>query len=839
MNAEQSRTINMLAWRHAWLWFYRGILTELKLPLLTFALAAAVTSGIVRFSQQLNQTLSQAAGTALGADLVIQAPAPLPPILAAAAKQHHLKTTTVTTFPTVAEAGKRFKLASIRAVGPGYPLRGSIQLRAQSRQPSFMPTSIPGRNNVWVSPSLLASLSLRTGEHIRLGKSVFTVRASLAQAPGTELNLASIAPTIIMNRADLIKTGLAGKESRAHYQVLLAGTPQQLKQFRVALQRGHLLPGDAEIRTAADTVPAVRGPINTARNFLRLAALATLLLAAAALFQGTNYHLAQQRQTIAILKTLGATIGHLRILYSVQLLWLSLAASALGGLGAWGLSAGLDHLALHWLPLGDLPPDYAALWIAPAIVAILATGLWLFPLLRIPGANIQALLRLPTDSIRISFVRAATALATTAGLIFWLGSTDPQLTFWVIGIGATITGLLALAGWGCLIWLNRVPASIRPAWRLGISNLARQPGRSLSELIAFGAIITIVMFLTGVRHDLLNDWQRSFPTSMPDHFVINIQSGQRQAVQRALYKITGNRVPLYRMVRARLKSINGTPVKTWAKRLPSQRADHLLRREQTLSSRRHLGDGNYLVKGHWWQRNSSSRKEVSADANWAKHLKINLGDKLTFSVADQTISLKVSSLRHVNWESFKPNFFLVTPPGSLKGYPATWITAVKLGSHADAVEKLLTQFPNLTPININFIVGAIRRALREASLALTGLFGFALVAAVLLLLSTLQASRSVRIRQLAILQVLGSRRSQLAISLAAEFGVLGIVAGTLGGTIAAVAGYAIGTWLFRIPANIDFTVVLLGAFAGMFIIGGIGLSATLRLTRLPILRWLR
>ena len=62
----------------------------------------------------------------------------------------------------------------------------------------------------------------------------------------------------------------------------------------------------------------------------------------------------------------------------------------------------------------------------------------------------------------------------------------------------------------------------------------------------------------------------------------------------------------------------------------------------------------------------------------AKTLGIRVGDALSYDVAGSQFTAKVTSLRKVEWDSFKPNFFVIASPQLLQGYPASWITSFHL-----------------------------------------------------------------------------------------------------------------------------------------------------------------
>lgn len=814
----------------SWLWFRRGLRRELRLPLAALALAAAAAGGVALFSTQLAYTVNRAANSALGADLEVRAHEPLPDSLAGLAESLGLQTTSVTTFPTVAVAGDALKLASLRAIEAPYPLRGDILLRAGADTPTRRATGIPPRGAVWASPALVAALHTHVGATLTLGKKSFRIAALVARAPGTELDLAGVAPVVIVNRSDLAATGLAGTQSRISHRLLLAGSPPSVKTFRHRAEP--LLPTGAELRDV-DDLARIGGPLDDTRDFLALALLATLLIAAAALVQSSRSYLARQRPNAAILKTLGGTHSTLRGVYALELLWLALAASAIGIVVGWGIARGLGALAAFWFDLTLSPAPLWSLAAAPIAVAILGVGFRLVPLMSLANAPPALVLRGQSAGRRTTIINLLAAVLATVALVAWQGWGNPELTLLTLAAAAMLAVLIAGAGYLLLRLLGASGASLRPAWRYALTGLSRRAARSLAELVAFGLALTVILLLTGVRHDLVTTWQAAVPAKAPDLFVINIQTRQRAAMKKLLADHGITDTAFYPMTKARLTGVNGMPANKWKATLEPGHARRLLERDQTLSMRTKMSPGTKMVAGQWWHKGDYGKPLVSAEADWAHDLGVDAGDTLEFSVAGRTLRLTIASLRKVNWRSLQPNFFLVVPPGSLEGYPRQWITSIHTGGNTKIALVLVRAFPNLTTINVGSIISAVAGLLRNAAFALAAVFALAVLAAVLVLLAALEAGRAERRRELALMRVLGARRGLLATLLATEFVTLGAIAGTAAGLVAAGAGYAMAQWLLDIPAGFDGWLVLAGALAGAIGIGGIGLGATFSLTRTP------
>lgn len=814
------------------LWLRRGLWTELKLPLLALLVAGIATTSVTCLSSSINASMRRAANASLGADLIISQPTPIPYDLPRQARRLGLSTTEVVSFPSVALAGSRMHLIAVRVVSAGYPLRGTVMIRTEGQTPQRA-RGPPRLGNIWATRSLLSSLGLRLGQSLTIGNCHFIISKLITSAPGTALDLANVAPLVFMNQSDLAATGLGGPESRATYQLLLSGTTATLSRFR----RTVALPPSARYHDLANTMTRINSALSNIRSFLALSVLATVLIAEAALLQSIRHYTLKQEQTVRVLRALGATRGEPLRLFLIEFAGITLLAATMSALAGWGIAVGLSALTSRWFGLSLTLPPLASLSAAPFTVLVLGAGLWLPPLIlllsRAPGTS-QRPAKLRRFRVPILWI---CAISATTLLVFWQGRSTGHLALGLLAGALTLSLILGVAGYVLLRLCSHLRVSVRPAWRYGLSQLSRRPGQSVTEFIAFGMTLAVILLLTGVYHNLISNWATNLSGQVPNHFLIGIQPAQKDPIQSLLARHHVGPPSFYPVIRARLTAINGVPVSTWQHHRHHNR--HLIRREQNLSERAQLGPGNHLVGGRWWTPNDRGKRWVSVGSRWAKQVAVKIGDTLTFSVAGQTLQLTIVSLRHIDWKSFRPNFFLVTPPDTLSPYPFTWITSFYLRHHSSLPEDLVHHFPNLTVINVASIIHSVATLLRHATTGLALIFLFALAASVLVLLSALEAGRTQRSRELALLRVLGARRGDLTAALAAEFLVLGALSGAFAGLIASITAYLLAHWIFHLPTAFDSWLVVAGITLGLLAVAPVGLAATLRLTHLPPMSQLR
>jgi putative ABC transport system permease protein len=429
------------------------------------------------------------------------------------------------------------------------------------------------------------------------------------------------------------------------------------------------------------------------------------------------------------------------------------------------------------------------------------------------------------------------AFAVLAMLLLQVAG-DPELAGWLL-LGTAGTGLLLwLSGLGLIRILPVFLRHGRLAWRFGLTGLARHERQGALQVAGFGLGIMALLILGIVRLDLLGSWQANLPASAPNQFLINVQKDEIEPLG-ALLRAGGVSLNgFHPMVRGRLVAINGRAVRP--EDYAGARARRLVEREFNLSWAERLADDNRIVAGHWWPEGASGGNGLSLEQGIAKTLNIGLGDRLRFSIAGQELTARVSSLRTVEWDSFRVNFFVLLPPGVLDHYPATYITSFHLpANHSALITRLVRRFPSVTVIDVRAIMAQVRAIMDRASLAVEYVFVFTLLAGLMVLYAAIQASREGRRHDTAILRTLGASRSQVLASLFIEFATLGILAGLLASAGASAVGYVLADRVFDLPYHFDPWIWVAGTLGGALGVGLAGVLGTRSILSRPPLQTLR
>jgi putative ABC transport system permease protein len=282
---------------------------------------------------------------------------------------------------------------------------------------------------------------------------------------------------------------------------------------------------------------------------------------------------------------------------------------------------------------------------------------------------------------------------------------------------------------------------------------------------------------------------------------------------------------LYPMVRGRLTTINAEPVRMAVTK--EARNDNSLNRELNLTWTLQLQEDNGIVSGRWWRDQDHGRPLVSVESKLAQRLGIELDDELGFTVSDQQFTARVASIRSVQWDSFRPNFYMVFPPGVIEQFPSTYMTSFYLepGDKPLLVE-LVRNYPAITILEMDLIIAQVERIFRQVTLAVEYVLLFVLLAGFAVLFAALQASLDERLYEGALLRALGASRRQLRTGHLAEFAVLGALAGLVAAIGTECLAWVLYSQVLHFDYSFKWPVWVLAPLVGAVLIGAAGYRGT-------------
>jgi len=812
--------------------------TELRVLFFALLVAVASSTAIGYFSTRLSAAMLLRATEFLGADAVLDGTTAASPQQIEAGLALGLEHVSMVEFSSVIAGEAGIQLASVKSVSDGHPLRGQLKSSA-ALYGKETAGGQPSPGEAWGEARLFVALGLSPGDVIEVGSKKLKLTRVLTYEPDSAGDFYSFNPHLLMHMDDLAATGIIQPGSRVRYRELWRGAPQALAKWREQVQP--TLAPSQRIQGAKDGNRQIGGALSRAQNYLNLASLAAVLLAAVAVALSAARFAARRLDASALLRCLGLSRRETLMLFALQLFFLGLCAALAGALLGW-----LGQLGLFALLHGLLPPEVPAGGVVPALAGmatglIALTGFALSPLLglwRVPPLRVlrRDLLPLP-PAAWLSYGAALLALL----LIMWRLSLDLKLTLSLLGGGLLAALLLGGALTLLLRGLRRLLASAALPWRLGLGQLLRHPLAACGQALAFGLILLAMALIVLLRSELLDNWQAQLPKDAPNLFALNIVPEQRDDFAAALNELSAQAAPLYPVVPGRLVAINGEPVAALLKKdARDSEGRRATRRDLALTWSKELPDSNRLTAGSWWDDTPAGElPRVSVESKLAASLHLKLGDLLRVNIGGDEREARVSSLREVQWDNFKPNFYLLFEPGSLSGLPVTYMTSFYLPAQQDkALVELSRRFPAVTLIQVDALLSQLRDILAQVSLAVEYVLLFVLAAAIAVLFAGLAATLDERLRQGALLRALGAQRALLLRARRSEFALLGMASGLLAALGCELTSFALYRYAFDLPWQPHPWLLALPALGALLIatLGLVGTRRALSQSPLTVLR---
>lgn len=810
---------------------------ELTILVLALVIAVASVSSVNFFTSRIHQALELQANDLLGGDLVLVSTNPIAEqrqnLVAAAG----LRSAETVEFPTMVLAGEKNQLAGLKAVSANYPLRGRNRIALQPFAPDRAVDHGPGPGTAWADSRLMSALGVGVGDKVQVGETTLRITAVLTSEPAQAGGmLSAFVPRLLMNLHDLEATGLVQPASRVRYRLLVAGEPERVEQLRRQWEPS--LSAGEELNSIKDARPEVRTALERGESFLGLAALVSVLLAGAAVAMAARRYVSRHLDNCAVMRCLGAPQKLINRLYLSQMGVLGLLASALGVVLGYvaqgGLVVFLGELARIELPAPSSWP--IVLGILTGMITLL--GFAIPPILQLANVPTLRVIRRDLGRVQVNSLFAYGAGLAAFLVLALIQAQNPRLALTILGGLVLVLVLLAVLAAVLMLILKPLSQQGRASWRFGLVNISRRSGSSVIQMMGFGIGLMALLLLTVVRTDLLEEWQGRVPADAPNRFLINIQPDQLSQVE-AFFGARGIEVPrFYPMVRARLVEINGAPVSE--DDFDSERGKRLAMREFNLSWSGELQQDNRLVTGRWWSAEEYDEPMLSVEEGIAEALGLQLGDTLTYRAAGQQFTAEITSLRSVEWDSFRANFFVLAPPRLLEGFPVSYMNAFYLpsGRH-EVLNNLVQQFPNITVFDVDAIMGQVRRIIGRVTLAVEYVFVFTLLAGLMVMFAAIHSSRDARIHEAAVLRILGARRGQLLGSLLLEYVGLGLMSGLVAAVSAGMVGMVAAERIFQLEYLPGPALWFGGMLVGGVGIGVAGILGTRFVVNQPPLRTLR
>jgi len=815
-----------MAWRDS-----RGDRRRLLLAISAITVGLAALVSITSFGANVREAVRNQAKILLGADLVLSGRQPFTPETEAeiatigGEQSREVRCNSMAYFPRT--AGTR--LVQVRALAGGFPYYGALE----TDPPEAARTFADGPNAL-VDDSLLYQFNVAIGDTIKLGAFSFTIVGRLQKIPGEAGAASLIGPRVYIPLTYLPQTSLIQEGSLVTYRVyfkLRAETdPDRLLDSLQPHLNAHRLEGETVQKRAA----SVGKMMDNLSRFLHLTGFIALLLGGVGVASAIHVYITEKIATVALLRCLGARAPHTFAIYAVQATALGVGGAVLGALFGVGIQQVFPRLLQDFLPVRiETAISWSALGQSLAVgfgIVLLFTALPLLAIRQIsPLQALRSSYTEPAQRSRDPLQWLVVFLLVLSIITFALLHTERWTygLWFCLALGGAFLTLMGAAK--SLVHLARayVPQSWPYVWRQGLANLHRPRNQTLMLIFVLGLGAFLLLTLQLVQQTLVRQVSRGQDAHQSNLILFDIQTDQREAV---LDLVRSFSLPVPQeaaMVTMRLSAVNGKNVEDLYNDPRQEIADWALRHEYRATYRDHLIDTETVMAGTWQGKTTSNSATplISLEAEVARALGVTVGDALVFDVQGVPITTTIHSIRKVDWQQVKPNFFVVFPLGVLEAAPQTHLLVTRTPSSAvsAAVQRaVVQQFPNVSALDLTSVLHTLDTLLGRIAFAIRFMALFSIATGILVLINAVLTSRQQRIRESVLLRTLGASRGQIRRILLVEYLFLGGFAVSSGTVLAIIASWGLSHWVFE--AGFTFNpiplVVALAIMLGLTVLTG-------------------
>ena len=705
------------------------------------------------------------------------------------------------------------RLVRVSAITGGYPFYGQVRT-----EPAGAWTRLESDQATLVDPSFLTALGAEIGDTMALGEGRFVIAGTVTSFPGDVGIRSAFGPRVFIPGRLLKETELLGFGSRAEYEWYLR-TPASLDAREFASTwRPKIRALQGRLRSAIEEERDLQADLDQLGRYLGLVALIAILLGGIGVGSAVQVFVRRKRDSIAVLRCLGATSRQVFAVYLLQAALMGFAGSALGVL----LGVGVQML----LPLvfgAFLPLEVSVHPTVRAVATGLVVGVWvasvfaLLPLLAVRQIPPLAVLRRDVESGTSPradrwtwMARGALAASVVVLASLQVGSLVRGLAF----AGGVGTAVLVL--WVAALALTRAlrrwfPSQLPYVHRQGLANLYRPANQTVAVVLALGFGAFLLGALAVMQDNLLRHFSLDGGIGRPNLVFFDIQPDQLADVESRIRAAGFPMQPEVAIVPMRIRSVKGRSAREILSDTTPHRDDEdriqpwAVRREYRSTYRDTVVGSERVVVGDWPATAPPGTVPVSLEAGIASDLQVTVRDTIVWDIQGVPVTSVVSSLREVSWARFEPNFFAVFPAGVLEEAPQSHVLLVRVDDPAamgHLQREIVERHPNVTTIDLTSLQRTIEKIVGSVILAVRFMALFSLATGLVVLVSALATSRYQRVREAALLKTLGATRRQVTWVMVTEYAALGLLAALVATGLATLGGWAIMKWVFELPFTV-------------------------------------
>ena len=684
-----------------------------------------------------------------------------------------------------AKASMLVELKSVPAQAPFYPMYGSIE-----STPSQPLNKMLANSGAVVDPAFLIRTSLNIGDSFKLGKTRVRISGTITKEPDRITRAFSIGPRVFISHPTLKKADLIQVGSRVRHRTLIR-LPKtiRLEKAQTILEKG-LTDKSLRLRSYKDIESSINNSIARMGQYLKALGIIALLMGGIGVAMIIRTFMAQKLDTVAIMKCLGASPRTVLKIYFLQSLLLGFLGSFIGVMLGYGMQFLLPS-KLSKLTILNLKPEFY--W-NPALssfsLGIITTILFCtLPLLRASKTKPLRLLRrnfeeeFSLGNLRERKIFSLFFIFIITAIIIWQAESIKHGIIFVLALG--ISALL-LASFAMLLIkvLRKAPSPKKVLRHYGLNNLHRPNNQTTAIVTCLGMGIMLVLTVRLVQMDMIAMLKENKETSPPNYFFVDIQSDQTEAFTKAVKLITPKAEhTLTPLIRSKFHGIDGRLSKNWQYQ-NRNREEWFINKNfvTTIMKGGDLPKDNVVTEGTWWQEKETSIPQVSLEEDAAKRLGAKIGSQLTMDIQGIKVTAPVTSIRKVNWRNMRTNFYMIFSTGALEGAPITYVATVNVPSQKELElqHAVVNALPNITALSTRDIVNTIEGVVNKLKTLVDFMSAFTIITGLIILSGSVASTKYRRLKESAVLKILGTKRNKIAGILGVEYATIGVLASIVG-----------------------------------------------------------
>lgn len=834
------RWVWIMAWRDARRNFSR--LALFTASLIT-GIAAVVSLDSINYS--LQQDIDKNAKELLGADFVINGDKKFKPALLATFDSTKLEQASEATMASMVLFlnNNQSRLIRLVALAGPFPFYGEMVT-----QPAGAYKEITTGNFSVLDESLASQFNVKTGDSLRLGNATFRVAGVVSKVPGGGGIMASFTPSIYISMRQLDSTGLVQYGSRVSYKQFFKTSSSKITDETIKKLEPVVKKNGYSFDTVQKRKEGLGRGFLSIYRFFSLLAFVALILGCIGVASSTHIYAREKRGEVALLRCIGTSGWQAFNIYFIQIFLLGVLGSIVGTF--------LGVIIQQLIPLvlkGVIPFEIGFTiswnsWLLGLVLGTVVSALFsILPLISIRFVPPLTVLRADFDSVRV--VSKVKIVAIILIAIFPIAFAALQTKSWLTGIFFFAGLVLALA---CLTLVAIVllfvvrkffPSNAGFIWRHSLSNLFRPQNQTRIMMVTIGLGAFIISTLNIVEKSMLGQVEFAGKENQSNTILFDIQPGQRDGVIKLMEenKLKVNQV--VPIVTCRLSELKGKSIESLQMDSLVKIPEWALTREYRVTYRDSLHVSEKMLKGELQKKTTTKDSVwVTISKDMGETLGVTPGDSLVFDVQGVPMKVRIGGVRDVDWPKDPPNFIFVFPSGVLENAPQVFVTATRIDDQQQAnhfQQKLITNFPNVSLIDLRLVLGTINELFDKLGLVIRFLALFSIVSGMVVLAGAVINSKFARMKENVLLRTLGARTRQITKITLIEYAYLGLFSAITGMTLALGGGWLLTKFFFEITFAFDWkelVIIVLSVVSLTVIIGWYNSREIINTPPLQVLR---